>query len=107
MDTSSLTLVAKDNLGLVSQPKKARFKCRLATSQIGCGVKPVLGSHFGVGEFTTHFRTYFSGDWDVHWGFDPWPCALGGNRWVPTFLHVSHLLKTRGLMKVSKGRSQP
>ena len=21
-----------------------------------------------VGEFTTHFRTYFSGDWDVHWG---------------------------------------
>ena len=30
-----------------------------------------------VGEFTTRFRTYFSGDWDVHWGydldFDPWP----------------------------------
>ena len=25
-------------------------------------------SHFGVGEFTTHFRTYSSGDWDVHWG---------------------------------------
>ena len=23
-------------------------------------VKTVLGSHFGVGEFTTHFRTYFS-----------------------------------------------
>ena len=22
-----------------------------------------------VGEFTTHFRTYFSGDWDVHWGY--------------------------------------
>ena len=29
-------------------------------------VKTVLGSDFGVGEFTTHFRTYFSGDWDVH-----------------------------------------
>ena len=32
--------------------------------------------HFGAGEFT-HFGTYFSGDWDVHWGydldFDPWP----------------------------------
>ena len=25
--------------------------------------------HFGVGEFTTHFRTYFSGHWDVHWGY--------------------------------------
>ena len=25
---------------------------------------PILG----VGEFTTHFRTYFSGDWEVHWG---------------------------------------
>ena len=39
-------------------------------------VKTVLGSHVGVG-FTTHFRTYFSGDWDAHWGydldFDPWP----------------------------------
>ena len=29
-----------------------------------CGSKPI-GAHFGVGEFT-HFRTYFSGDWDVH-----------------------------------------
>ena len=35
-------------------------------------VKTVLGSHFGVGEFTTHFRTYFSGDWDVHWGYGMW-----------------------------------
>ena len=25
--------------------------------------------HFGVGEFTPHFRTYFSGDWDVHWRY--------------------------------------
>ena len=22
-----------------------------------------------VGEFTAHFRTYFSGDWDVRWGY--------------------------------------
>ena len=36
----------------------------------GCGSKPMV-SHFGVGEFTTHSRTYFSRDWDVH---------LGGNR---------------------------
>ena len=21
------------------------------------------------GRCTTHFRTYFSGDWDVHWGY--------------------------------------
>ena len=28
---------------------------------------PILG-YLGVGEFTTYFRTYFSGDWDVHWG---------------------------------------
>ena len=31
------------------------------------------------GRCTTHFRTYFSGDWDVHWGydldFDPRPCT--------------------------------
>ena len=32
----------------------------------------------GVGEFTTNFRTYFSGDWEVHWGTgtDPRP-SLG------------------------------
>ena len=29
-------------------------------------VKTVLGSHFGVGEFTTHVSWDFSGDWDVH-----------------------------------------
>ena len=34
----------------------------------GCGSK-LMGSHVGVDEFTTHFRTYFSGDWDVHWGY--------------------------------------
>ena len=28
-----------------------------------------MGPHFRVGEITTHFRTYFSGDWDVHWGY--------------------------------------
>ena len=35
----------------------------------GCVVKTVLGSHFGVGEFTTHFRTYCRQDRDVHWGY--------------------------------------
>ena len=25
--------------------------------------------NFRVGEFATHFRTSFSGDWDVHWGY--------------------------------------
>ena len=38
-------------------------------------VKP-MGSHFGR---CTHFRTYLSGNWDVHWGydldFDPSPCG--------------------------------
>ena len=29
----------------------------------------LLASRLGVGEFTTHFRTYFSGDWNVHWGY--------------------------------------
>ena len=28
-----------------------------------------MESHFGVGEFTTRFRTYLNGDWDVHWGY--------------------------------------
>ena len=40
----------------------------------GCGSKPMVPFW---GRCTTHFRTDFSGDWDVHWGydldFDPWP----------------------------------
>ena len=35
-----------------------------------------------VGEFTTHFRTYFSGD--AHWGYglDPWPCFSLNYPWL-------------------------
>ena len=33
---------------------------------IGCGSKP-MGSHFGVG--APPILVYFSGDWDVHWGY--------------------------------------
>ena len=29
-----------------------------------------MGAQFGVGEFITHFRIYFRGDWDVHWGYE-------------------------------------
>ena len=29
--------------------------------------KTALGSHFGVG--APHILVYFSGDWDVHWGY--------------------------------------
>ena len=40
----------------------------------GCGSKPMVPFW---GRCTTHFRTYFSEDWDVDWGygfdFDPWP----------------------------------
>ena len=39
-----------------------------------------MGSHFGVGEFTTHFSLSYLSQWlgPVHWGltdlgFDPWP----------------------------------
>ena len=47
----------------------------------GCGGQNRFGIPFWlVGEFTTHSRTYFSGDWDVQWGydlaFDPWPYFL-------------------------------
>ena len=46
-----------------------------AICSFGCGSKP-MGSHFGVGEFTTHFRLDFSGGLGCSLGvrdFDPWP----------------------------------
>ena len=45
------------------------------TENIRLWLSKPRGSPSGVGEFTTHFRTYFSGDWDVHWGhgiLTPW-----------------------------------
>ena len=35
------------------------------SGDVAVAVKTVLGSHFalGIGELTTHFGTYFSGDW--------------------------------------------
>ena len=33
----------------------------------GSGSKPMVPFS---GRCTAHFRTYFSGDWDVHWGYD-------------------------------------
>ena len=32
----------------------------------GCGSTPMVPLW---GRCTAHFRTYFSGDWDVHWGY--------------------------------------
>ena len=64
-------------------------------------VKTVLGSHFGVGEFTTHFRTYyyFSG-WigmftETNRDFDPWPIVLlgfvEGNQGLPSQNRHAHI----------------
>ena len=37
---------------------------------ISSGCQNRLGIPFWlVGEFTTHFRAFFRGDWDVHWGY--------------------------------------
>ena len=38
--------------------------CRGSVHPNGCGCQSQW-YHCGVGEFTTHSRTYFSGDWDV------------------------------------------
>ena len=39
-----------------------------------------------VGRCTTHFRSYFSGDWDVHWGYGILTKGHVGNRGVDRFL---------------------
>ena len=57
---------------------------------------------WGIGEFTTHFRTYFGGwiESDVHWGydldFDPWPnVSLLG--WAASEIERSHIAKKFGV----------
>ena len=55
-----------------------RVKTRKNHLPNGCGSKPMVPFWGGC---TTHFRTYFCVDWDVHWGydldFDPWPNGAG------------------------------
>ena len=56
-----------------------------------------------VGEFTTHFRTYLSGDWDVHWGYGFMLVSLMNmlvSCWfqlkeLPTYEHVGFMLVSR------------
>ena len=70
-----------------------------------------MGSHSGVGEFTTH-STYFGGDWDVHWwcdlDFDPWPCEFHLSRfaaWIDRVREVE-AEKLRELLKGASRRSR-
>ena len=49
-----------------------RLGSHLSQKSVAVVVKTVLGSHFGVGEFTTHFRTYFCGEWDGLTGGTIW-----------------------------------
>ena len=58
-----------DPCGALGCGEPSRFKrTEPKNDHMAVVVKTVLGSHFGIGEFTNHFRTYLSGDWDVHWG---------------------------------------
>ena len=49
----------------LSAPGSACKKCG-CSGQNRFGIQVFL---VGIGEFTTHLRTYFSGDWDVHSGY--------------------------------------
>ena len=40
-------------------------KALILEQPVGRGSKPMVPIW---GRCTTHFRTYFNGDWDVHWG---------------------------------------
>ena len=64
------------------RPVALRGRDRNATAFVSRGPHQNSGGHGSKpmvaywDRCTTHFRTYFSGDWDVHWGilaFDPWP----------------------------------
>ena len=67
--------------------------------------------HFGVG--APPILVYFSGDWDVHWGydldFDPWPHGsrplLGGKVTVSSLHFPSHCRPLRWPAPASKKKT--
>ena len=59
-----------------------------------------MGSHFGVGEITTQFRTYFGGDWDAYWGYGIL-VLTHGHVFPPVILwmdEILHHLRNHGMM---------
>ena len=54
-------------------PRPPKAGCRVSHKPQGCGSKPIVP----FGGRCTSILAYFSGDWDVHWGydlaFDQWP----------------------------------
>ena len=73
----------------LSTAEESRTWVRPGLRGYGCGSKPMVP--FG-GRYTTHFRTYFSGDWDVHWGtdlaFDPWAYLVKKRGRQPPWLQL-------------------
>ena len=71
---SALGVVFKDRHPKWHQMEPCEFKTRAKQLALGwfnfdpqpygCGSKPMVPFW---GRCTTHFRSYFSGDWDVHW----------------------------------------
>ena len=65
--------------------------------------------HLGLGEFTTHCRTYCSGDWDVHRGYGLWVLRMAtfsiGFLLTPTaFDHLPPSISPKGTPMLSRRR---
>ena len=68
---SILNPVVRFFLDNLRKPKKTDPAFEKNDGSIGCGCQNLFGGIpcWWVGEFTTHFRTYSSGEWDVRWGY--------------------------------------
>ncbi|CAJ1421137.1 unnamed protein product [Effrenium voratum] len=71
--------MASGEYSLFSIPRQDGRLCTILSWNKAMGLW--LSKPFGIpfwlaGEFTTHFRTYFSGDWDVYW-----PLTHGHGEW--------------------------
>ena len=90
--SAQAAFAAFDAAGLGSNGLRSPFD----SAAIG-GSKP-LGSHFGVGEFTAHFRTYFSG----------WiGMVTGGMVWILTHGHMRNGTNLGIHVKYLGARSNP
>ena len=72
----SLFFFVEKSTGIASPWGFASVEPKMVEKQLGCGCQNRSGIPFWGG-CITHLRTYSSGDWDVHWGYDldldPWP----------------------------------
>ena len=70
----------------------------------GCGCQSCFGIPFWGFRCTTHLRAYFSGDWDVHWGYG---VLTHGHMYTSVYIYIMYIMLGGFKVKSTDIQSSP